>query len=500
MDNVKMDAEAIIGLPTAQICPTIRSILLRCTENNDALNVRLEKLKAAAHTKKENKNRQLAVDMVHELYSRAVSKGQLCMYAGNLLLYTVEGLNQLESIIAKKRANHRKASRLNRDLKRSTVLIIDRLAELQNIFHATKESAAHWRFMYELSEMEFRLTEAVNETEIWTDSRPYDMRWDASAAGPLARASQPIIEAIQEGLIKEAIVMVRDLEKPSPDHIATYATCLEGIAQVCYEYGFYKHVEDILRTVLEIRSIVYGPKDRIINATLNCLGLVYAKLNNIGDMNNACTEALAILETEAKKSGEVITLSRQYMRTGSMWFYYTKLEEGLALMRLGVTWLASGLPANLGMWTNASVQLARAKNAAGQHDEAVSFASKVIDRMHESVHGLTTGPKIHEIAYSLQQEFDRSKDKHAERDAALSAKAAAALSEQIPPPTQLPSVYEQALKEVAVGYAGLLEFRAANVMKDYLDSCEPFSSSEWTDRPKRKVKFFPKAKDPDTMQ
>ncbi|VDN18677.1 unnamed protein product [Dibothriocephalus latus] len=361
-----------------------------------------------------DRTKKAAHELVLDLYTKLSTRCQLGLYSGNLLYHLVEGVNQFEITCARQRSNYRKLVRTIREVEAARHFMIDRVTEMQNILSATREAGLYWKFMYELRQFEYNLAGALDERKIWRSSKDYDTLWIAEIAGPLQTALQPIYAAIVPSLIEDGMKMAINLPKPEDDGMATYATALERIAQRCYEEGFYMEAETLMNAAQAIRKDVYGPNAPVVACGLTCLALIYGKMKDFDKAVKTNAEALAIWEKCKLENGLV---AKSYLQAGNMLLSWGKEEDGVKMLKLALAKASDGLPLTGDIWDN-------------------------------------------------------------EQDAAAMTQALSKLNSKLPPVVALPTTVQDALKEVAVGHAHCYRFKAATVLRDYLEECKPVNVVE----------------------
>ncbi|KAL7058042.1 hypothetical protein AAHC03_016640 [Spirometra sp. Aus1] len=471
MSNTRTALTTITASPRG---PDISSAVSTCldnfTENNDALGKMLEKLGNGANIS--DRTKKIAHDLVLELYTKLATRCQLGLYSGNLLYHLVEQVNQFEMTCARVKSNHRKLLRVHREDEAARNFMIDRIAELQNILAATREASLYWKFMYELNQFEYNLAEALDERKIWRSSKAYDTQWIAEIAGPLQTALQPIYAAIVPSLIEDGMKMAINLPKPEDHGMATYATALERIAQRCYEEGFYTEAETLMNAAQVIRKDVYGPNNPIIACGLTCLALIYGKMKNFEKAIKTNAESMAIWEKCQLDDGLV---AKNYLQAGNMLLSWGKEDDGVRALKLALSRASDGLPLTGDIWDKCAVRLARACNEAEKPDDAINLGCKIIEAFHEKTFGIPNdnSPVIYDVALAMQKVVTKAEGKKSQEDAAAMTQALAKLNAKLPPAVALPTTVQDALKEVAVAHATCYRFKAATVLKDYLEECKP---------------------------
>lgn len=220
------------------------------------------------------------------------------------------------------------------------------------------------------------------------------------------------------------------------------------------------------------------------------MALIYSRKKESAKAESANADALAIMEAHTKLSGDTVALGLQYMRAGAMLSFWGKSLAAIKLMKVGVQHLSLKPQVD---WLQASNQLARTCNDAHLPDDAIAVASKVVDNFHQKRFnsGREKVPTIYEVAYAMQQLVKKGKSNaKANVKSQAVSNALTTMAEKIPSSTYLPPRIEEALRELAVAYTLRFDFKAASVIKNYIDSCKPFSMEDTHDKPKRMLGMF----------
>ncbi|VDP86212.1 unnamed protein product [Echinostoma caproni] len=387
--------------------------------------------------------------------------------ATNLLEIIAEFLDTIDRGLNTARMELRRLSRENRELKASIAYCIEKIYDAESQLASATESGAYWKFMRELLQLDYELSTAGEESELWNAHVPYDKLWDTEYAGFVSHKAQTVFELIDTGNMKDVSKLIDEIPVREAQDKASYATVLQMIARRCYKEEYFKICLDILNKALSIRLSMYGSNHPIISASLNCLALVYSGLGELDKATKIAVDAMAIMERHPEFSKNRALMARQYMQTGQMFIAWNHIPEGIRALQTAVGIWEELLPREEDSWCQALNQMARTCNDNDYHDDAMGLSCDIVDYFHMKFFGSVSDryPTIYEVAYAHDLAF------HDPHSVNLDLYP-------IGSPIHLSRAQQLALREIAISFACRGELKAAQVIATYLHACTKASATE----------------------
>nr|CAH8873446.1 unnamed protein product [Trichobilharzia regenti] len=379
-----------------------------------------------------------------------------------LLLTSSEFVETANNWLVNTRNNLKLLIRKNRELKLNIAGCIEKIHETQTKHAAICEEIEYWKFMCTLNQMDlYEVNSIFYDRQLWNESRQYDSYWNSEYAGTYSNDMYRIFHCIETNSIEDALDIVKSIETPDTEDLSTHATLIEKVAKRFYEEELYAHCLNLLNQVLKYRRTVYGDEHLIISTTLVCLALAY---NGLGDHIKApevVYEALSIFVKQQINNPKMkSTLARQYYFIGQMFVKWSFPKEGVKLMQLAVNILNCLLPKEENQWLDIVIHISRICNDNGYPDDAMALSTEIVDYFNEKQHSLQSERRhtIYEIAFAHQL--------------AMCSNQAINLSDyRMPEPVQMSLRHKNALQEIVIAFADRYEFKAAQIVESYLNTC-----------------------------
>ncbi|CAH8433876.1 unnamed protein product [Dicrocoelium dendriticum] len=359
----------------------------------------------------------------------------------------VECFSNVEQQLTEKRSEIRRLSADNDDLKACVAHLLEEISDAEGQLAAANEEAEYWELLCSLGQKDHDLELYQSDAETWNETLRYDTLWHSEYACSLSDHIQPMLINSENECASNIMQRVLSLPLNDVKDAPTHASLLELVARKFYENENFSSCAALLEKVIELRKSSYGSNHPIVAATMLCLAITRGAMKDFDMAPKLAHEALDLMErhTDAPKNRE--TVARQYAKVGQKLMLWGFHQEGIRLMQQALYMLEDLLPREEPYWCQLVYLMARMCNDNGYYDDALTASCYTVDYFHAEQHGLFAAriPTIVEVAYA-HQTVKR-------------------------PPVLLSRSLTNALKEAAISFAGRHEFKAAQILANYLNAC-----------------------------
>ncbi|OON19234.1 hypothetical protein X801_04901, partial [Opisthorchis viverrini] len=340
----------------------------------------------------------------YRVYAQLKFKSQTMVASTSLFVTVAECLMMAQQQTEQRQQELRKLSRENRELKADIAYSIERIHDAEGKLAAAKEETSYWHLLCSLSQLDYELYLAEDDSESWYEPVRYDSLWNAEYAGSAGTEVNAIIAEVDYSSADELIKRINEKSTPDIQDIPTYASLLELVARRFFEVDDFDSCSVLLDKVITLRRQTYTDTHPIIAATLVCLSITYGGQKKFREAQKLIGDALDILKQHPEPGRYREIIAGQYKRIGQKLISWGQPQAGIRVMQQSMRLLEDLLPKEETQWCDVINRMARICNDRGYFDDAMTLLCDVVDYYHGRQHGHYAAriPTIVEVAYAHQ--------------------------------------------------------------------------------------------------